>query len=107
MHLSRWVSAWEGLSARGVSAQGVGASAQGRVCAQGGCVPRGCLPGGGVCPEGVSAQGGKVMFSQASVILFEGEGEVSARGMSARHPAVNRITDACENITLPQLRCGL
>ena len=24
----------------------------------------------------------------------------------ARHPPVNRITDACENITLPQLRCG-
>ena len=22
-------------------------------------------------------------------------------------PTVNRITDACENITLPQLRCGL
>ena len=22
------------------------------------------------------------------------------------HPPVNRITDACENITLPQLRCG-
>ena len=21
-------------------------------------------------------------------------------------PAVNRMTDACENITLPQLRCG-
>ena len=21
-------------------------------------------------------------------------------------PAINRITDACENITLPQLRCG-
>ena len=24
----------------------------------------------------------------------------------APHPPVNRITDACENITLPQLRCG-
>ena len=23
-----------------------------------------------------------------------------------RHPPVNRMTDACENITLPQLRCG-
>ena len=23
-----------------------------------------------------------------------------------RHPPVNRITHACENITLPQLRCG-
>ena len=24
----------------------------------------------------------------------------------SRHPPVDRITDACENITLPQLRCG-
>ena len=23
-----------------------------------------------------------------------------------KHPPLNRITDACENITLPQLRCG-
>ena len=44
---------------------------------RGGGLPRGCLPGG------VSAGG-----------------EVSAR------PPVNRITDRCQNITLPQLRCG-
>ena len=24
----------------------------------------------------------------------------------SRHPPVHRMTDACENITLPQLRCG-
>ena len=27
-------------------------------------------------------------------------------GSNHAHPPVNRITDACENITLPQLRCG-
>ena len=26
--------------------------------------------------------------------------------VSVRHPFVNRMTDACENITLPQLHCG-
>ena len=31
---------------------------------------------------------------------------MSAReGVSGRHP-LDRMTDACENITLPQLRCG-
>ena len=82
------------------------------VCSGGGGV---CL-GGFVCPGGASAHGGylpgggcvcpgrKVMFSQASVILFTGV--CVPGGMSGRHPPVNRITDACENITLPQLRCG-
>ena len=41
----------------------------------------------GVCLRGVSAYA------------------VSAQG-SVCHTPVNRITDACENITLPQLRCG-
>ena len=57
-------------------------------CIRVGCVPSaavvfsgGCLPGGGV-----SARGGGVAATHT-------------------HP-VNRITDACENITLPQLRCG-
>ena len=88
-------------------------------CLTGGVCPGGCLPGMGVSvqerlPRGVSASG------------------VSARGVSARGvcpggclaegclpqcmlgytppethtPLVNRITDACENITFPQLRCG-
>ena len=66
---------------------GGGGVCPGGVCAQGGCVCQGgCPPGGGVCPEGVSTQGGKVMFSQASVILFEGEGEVSARGGVCQTP---------------------
>ena len=53
------------------------------------CIPVGCVPsaavavGGGVCP-GVSAQ------------------EVSAPVHAGIQPPVKRITDACENITLPQ-----
>ena len=31
--------------------------------------------------------------------------EAPLPGNGADHPPVNRITDACENITLPQLRC--
>ena len=79
----------EGVSAWGVSAQ------EGGVCPGGGCLlRRGCLPGrgvsaqeGGVCPEGVSAQGG-----------------VCPEGCLSDTPPVDRMTDACENITLPQLR---
>ena len=54
----------------------------------------GCLPGGRV-----SAQGG---------CLSEGRGSAQS-GVSARRvadPPVNRMTDRCKNITLPQLRCG-
>ena len=63
-----------------------------------------CLGGvcpGGVCP-GVSAHWG---------VSAQGAG-VSAWGVSApmhagiHTPTVNRMTDACKNITLPQLRCG-
>ena len=51
----------------------------------GGCLPAGSVRGGGLCPGGgVSAQG--------SVCL------------GAVHlPPVGRMTDACENITFPQL----
>ena len=78
MHWTRGVSAQEGVCPLGVSAQ------EG-VCPFGvsawGCLPRWCLPGEvsawGVCPGGCLP-----------------------------HPPVNRITDACENTTLPQLRCG-
>ena len=41
------------------------------------------------------------------------EGCLSARrgvcllgGVCQTHPPVNRMTDRCKNITLPQLRCG-
>ena len=68
------------------------------VVSDGGCLIRGvswgCLPGGvgggclsrGVSAWGVSAQG------------------VFAQGVSATHPPVDRMTEAWENITLPQLR---
>ena len=64
------------VSAQGVSARGV--SAWEAVSAQ---------EGGGVSVHGVSVQGGYL-----------------SRGVW-QTPPVNRITDACENITLPQLRC--
>ena len=48
---------------------------------------------GGVCPGGCLSGGGGVLD------VCPGE-EVSAA------PPVDRMTDACENITLPQLRCG-
>ena len=68
------------VSAQGVSAQG---------CQPRGCLPRGCLSGGclpgGVCPGGCLP-----------------------RGVSAQTPIplADRMTDACENITLPELRSG-
>ena len=46
-------------------------------------LPKGCLLGTGVCPGGCLPRRGCLP-----------------------HTPVNRITDACENITLPQLRCG-
>ena len=54
-----------------------GGSAQGGL--PGGCLPGGCLPGG-VCPGRVSVWGG------------------------GRHPSVDRMTDRCKNVTLPQLK---
>ena len=61
---------------------GQGVPAQRGVSAEGvsawGCLPRGCLPTGCVCPRGVSA-----------------------RVHAGIHPPVGRMTDACENITLP------
>ena len=75
-----WVG---GVSQR---ALGRGVSAQGGVClgvsAQGGCLPRGCLP----------RKGGFVCVSQHAL------GQTSL--------PVNKMTDGCKNITLPQLRCG-
>ena len=52
-------------------------------------VCQGCLPGG--------------VFSQGGVCLEE---VCLPRGDVWQTPPLNRITDACENITLSQLRCG-
>ena len=58
------------------------------------CLPKGvCLPRG-VCQGGVCR--GEGMCAQGGVYP----------GVCGRHPPVNRITDMCKNITLPQLRCG-
>ena len=55
----------------------------------------------GVCPGGVSAQG-------VSTQGVSDWGGMSARGClpDTPPPPVDRMADACENITLPQLRCG-
>ena len=77
-----------------------------------GCVPRECIPactGQGVClpggclPKGVSAQG----VSTGGVCLGGGVCQwCLPQCMLGNTPPMNRITDTCENITLPQLRCG-
>ena len=65
----------------------------------GGCLLWGCLLLGGVCSHGVSAPRGGVFRSRRVGVSAEGEGCLSL-------PPVNRMTDRCKNITLPQLRCG-
>ena len=84
MHSSRMRSVYcsgrQGVCIPACTGQG-GGSGQG-VSGQGGCLPGGgCLPrGGGVCLLGCLPH---------TPLL-----------------PVNRMTDVCENITLPQLRCG-
>ena len=65
-----------------------------QVSALGGVYPGGCLPReGDVClGRGMSAGG-----------VCQG---VSAQGVSAQGVSVDRMTDRCKNITLPQLRGG-
>ena len=76
------------------------------VCFPGGCASGGCASGGGVllggCAPGVCASGG---------VCFPGgcaSGGCTSGGCFRCIPAcsVNRMTDRCKNITLPQLRCG-
>ena len=99
-------------------------SGQGGAC-PGGCLPRGCLPKGvsakscvcprgdyqrGCLPRGVSVQGG--CLPKEGVCL----GRVCSRGcvcpggvclggrcLLRRVVSVDRMTDACESITFPQL----
>ena len=65
----------------------------GGMSALGGSAPGGCLLLGGVCSGG-SAPGGS------------GGGSGIPSCTEADPPPVDRITDACKNITLAQLRCG-
>ena len=51
------------------------------------CIPVGCVP-------------------SAAVAVCWGRGVSARRGMCVCPPPVNRIADTCENIALPQLRCG-
>ena len=74
-----------------------GVSAPGGLSTLGGCLlPGGCLLRGGVCSRGVSAPRGLSAPGGCSPACTEAD----------TTPPVNRITHACENITLPQLRCG-
>ena len=57
--------------------------------------------------RGVFAQGVGGVSAQGDVCLGGCLPRGSLpRGMSARHPAVDRMTDTCRNITLLQLCCG-
>ena len=81
---------WGGCLLWGVSGLGGVCSGEGVCTLEGGLLPGGldlgcvCLLLGGVC-----SQGG-----------------ISQHALRQTPPPVNRITHACENITLPQLRCG-
>ena len=74
------------------------------VSAQGGVCPGGCLPWE-VSTCGVFAQG---VFAQGGCLRGEwvGGGVCPVHAGIHTPPHVNRMTDACENITFPQLRYG-
>ena len=83
----------------------------------GGVWSQGCLHPGGVCPGGSgpggSAPGGLVPGGWGLVLgacLLPGGSAPRGGGISActeaDPPPVDRITDACKNIALAQLRCG-
>ena len=81
------------------SASRGGVCSEGGVCSGGVSGPRGSAPGGlsalGVSdPRGVCSRGG----------VCSGGGIPACT--EADTPPVNRMTDACKNITLAQLRCG-
>ena len=61
-------------------------------------------PGGCLLPGGVSALGG-LLQGGVSATGGGGGGGIPAC-TEADPPPVDRITDACKNITLAQLRCG-
>ena len=108
------VSTLKGVSAQGsvcpggVSVQRTGVSAQRRGClplvvsaqesvCPGGVSARGCLP------TGVSAKGGLPGGASAERVWQTPPGRHPLPSVcwNILHPLVNKITDACENITLP------
>ena len=90
---------------------GCGTSAAVAVCpggvvCLGGCLPRECVcPGGsawGCLPRGV-CPGVRGLPREWGVCL----GDVSQHALrQTPHTPVDRMTDRCKNITLPQLSCG-
>ena len=85
-------------------ARGWGCLLLGGVCSWGGRVclllGGGVSALGGVCSWGLSALGGCLFLGGVC-----SEGCVSQHALRQTLP-VNRMTDTCKNITLPQLRCG-
>ena len=87
-----------GCLVRGVSAPG-GVSGPGGVCSGGVFAPGGVWSGGGGCL--LQGRGGSGLKGGGCLLL----GGIAAC-TEADPPPVNRITHACKNITLAQLRCG-
>ena len=72
----------------------------GGVCLEGVC-PGGCLPGN-ISPGGSLPRGYLPGVSDQGKCVFPGvSAQGSLPGWGVCHPPVNRITDACENITFP------
>ena len=86
-------------------------------------IPVGCVPstavaarGGRVLPKGCASRGVCVCFPGLGVCFpgcvcvswggGRGGGVYPSMHWVDTPPPENRMTDACENITLPQLRCG-
>ena len=108
-----------GVTVRGVLGPG-GCTWSGGVPGLGGCLwSGGCtwsrgVPGLGGAPgpgvhlvQGVHLVLGGVPGPRGRGYLVQGEGVPGPGGLPGLVlPPVDRITDACKNITLPQLRCG-
>ena len=79
---------------------------------KGGLCPAGVSVGGGLCPgvsvqEGLCLGGGDLCPGRSLYGGVSVQGGLCPRGLLTEIPSsVNRITDRCKNITLPQLRCG-
>ena len=62
-----------------------------------------CMPGRGACAQGVCARGGHACLGRGACVHAQGEGVCMPGGHAwYAQPPVNRMTDACNNITLPQ-----
>ena len=73
----------------------------GGVSAPGGSAPWGGVWSGGVCSWGGLVRG--VCSGEGGCLLHGG---VVSQHALRQTPPMDRITDACKNITLAQLRCG-